>query len=76
MNHPDIIARTEVKHYRRNRLRIFNVVTNKKVVDGDKLFRAARNVQRIFRNPLALNKPAMLGLNWVVKMPKRFGNLI
>jgi hypothetical protein len=72
MSHPDIIARNEVAHYKRNRLRIFNVVSNKKAIDGDRLFRAARNIQRIFRNPIAPNKPAMLGLNLVLKIPERF----
>jgi hypothetical protein len=76
MNHPDIVARNEVKHYKRNRLRIFEVVSGGRAVDGDKLFRAARNIQRVFRNPLALNKPAMLGLIRVVKIPERFRKLV
>jgi hypothetical protein len=75
MNHPDIIARNEVKHYKRNRLRIFNVVSGAKARSFDRTVRLARIIQTIFRNPLALNKPAMLGLNWVVKIPERFKGL-
>lgn len=76
MNHPDIIARKEVKHYRRNRLRVINVVSNKKAIDGDRLFKYARILQTIVRSPFAWNKPAMLGLNWVIEIPKRFKRIV
>jgi hypothetical protein len=76
MNHPDIIARGEVKHYRRNRLRIFNVVSGKKAVGGDKVFALARLIQKICRPLFAWNKPSMLKMNWVVEIPERFRKLI
>ena len=38
--------------------------------------RRARLLQTLVRPPYALNKPAMLGLNWVVCIPDRFQELI
>ena len=75
MNHPDIIARNEVKHYKRNRLRIFNVVTKTKP-RSERWLGIARVIQRITRNPFAWNKPKMLGFNWVIEIPKRFRKLV
>lgn len=79
MNHPDIVARKEVKHYKRNRLRIFNVVSNAKILRGraaDRAFRLARFIQTVFRPPFAWNKPSMLGLKWVVEIPERFRGIV
>jgi hypothetical protein len=75
MNHPDIIARNEVKHYIRNRLRIFNVVTNNKT-HSEKIIPFARIMQTIFRSPFSWNKPRMLGFNWVIEIPERFRRIV
>lgn len=72
MNHPDIVAQDLTRHYRRNRMRIFKAVTEKKAADGDAMFRWARLIQTVFRPPWSWNKPAMLGLSWIIKMPERF----
>lgn len=71
-NSPDIIARGEQAHFRRARISVVETVSNRKSVDGDSIFRLARTIQTIFRPIHAWNKPAMLGLRWVVKIPDRF----
>lgn len=75
MNHPDIIARNEVRHYKRNRLRIFDAVTAARPREFDASVRTARIIQTICRNPAAWNKPKMLGLNMVVALPERFKSI-
>ncbi|MDR2770354.1 MAG: glycosyltransferase family 2 protein [Rickettsiales bacterium] len=78
MKHPDIIARNEVRHYERNRLRIFGEVARGKNYRGDfdSSVRMARVVQTFARSPFAWNKPKMLGLKRAVKIPERFGNIV
>ena len=68
----DIIARKEQKHFRRSRMRVVHDITAKRAIDGDKVFRLARNIQRIFKPLYAWNKPSMLKMRWVVKLPSRF----
>lgn len=70
----DIIARGEQAHFKRARISVVQTVSNLKSVDGDTVFRLARIIQTIFRPLHAWNKPAMLGLRWVVKIPDRFKN--
>jgi hypothetical protein len=74
-NSKDIIARGEQAHFRRARFSVINFVTKLKSVDGDKVFELARIIQSNFRPVYAWNKPIMLGLRWVVKIPPRFKNI-
>ncbi len=71
-NSKDIIERGEQAHFKRARLSVIHSVTNKRNIDGHKVFGLARFIQTIFRPFYAWNKPSMLGLRWVVKIPKRF----
>lgn len=73
-NSNDIIARGEQAHFRRSRFSVIDFVTRLKSMDGDKLFEPARIIQSSFRPVYAWNKPIMLGLRWVVKIPARFKN--
>jgi hypothetical protein len=73
-NSQDIIARGEQAHFRRARFSVINFVTKLKNIDGDKVFESARIIQSCFRPVHAWNKPNMLGLRWVVKIPERFKN--
>jgi len=71
-NSQDIIARGEQKHYKRARFRVIDTISNKKATDGDKNFGLARLIQTVFRPIYAWNKPSMLGMRWIVKIPERF----
>jgi hypothetical protein len=73
-NSKDIIERNEQAHFKRARISVVNTVSTQKSVDGDTLFGLARIIQTIFRPVYAWNKPVMLGLRWVIKIPQRFGN--
>jgi hypothetical protein len=59
-------------HIKRKKLRIFDIVANKRAKEGDTVFNLARKIQAFVRPPYAWNKPAMLGIKWVVKLPARF----
>ncbi len=76
MKSPDIIARGELEHYMRNRIRIFLNVTYRRAVNGDKVFGLARFIQTIFRPIHAFNKPAMLGIKMIIKIPSRFKKIV
>lgn len=41
--------------------------------DFDKTVKIARKIESVVRPPYAWNKPGLLGLKWVVKIPERFG---
>ena len=69
-----IIARGEQAHFRRARFSVIDFVTKLKSMDADKVFEPARIIQSYFRPVYAWNKPNMLGLRWVVKIPERFKN--
>ena len=71
----DIIARGEQAHFKRARISVINSVTNKKAIDNEKIFAKARFIQTFFRAIYAWNKPSMLKLRWVVKIPQRFKNI-
>ncbi|MCL2414042.1 MAG: glycosyltransferase family 2 protein [Bacteroidales bacterium] len=73
-NSQDIIARGEQAHYKRARFSVINSVSDGSAVDGDKLFAKARGIQTFFRPIYAWNKPSMLGMKWIVKLPERFIN--
>jgi len=73
MNSKDIIARGEQKHYKRARFRVIDDISKtKNAADGDKVFGLSRIIQTVFRPIYAWNKPSMLGMRWIVKLPKRF----
>ncbi|MCL2597137.1 MAG: glycosyltransferase family 2 protein [Paludibacter sp.] len=74
-NSQDIIARGEQAHYKRARFRVIDIISNKNAVDGDKIFAKARAIQTIFRPIYAWNKPSMLKMKWIVKIPDRFKNI-
>jgi hypothetical protein len=60
-----------VNHLRRRGNGTINAVTNK-TAHGESFIKIARIMQRIFRPIYAPGKPGMMGLKWVVKIPKRF----
>ena len=68
----DIIERGEQAHFRRARISVINSITNKKAFDNEKIFKFARFIQTFFRPIYAWNKPSMLRIRWVVKIPERF----
>ena len=59
-----------VAHLRRRGNGTINLVTNKRA-RGDAAIAAARILQHIARPIYAWDKPGMLGLKWVVKIPSR-----
>jgi len=60
-----------VNHLRRRGNGTINLVTNRHAY-GESAIKIARIMQRIFRPIYALDKPGMLGIKIVVKVPKRF----
>lgn len=60
-----------VNHLRRRGNGTINAVTNK-TAHGETHIKIARVLQRIFRPIYAPGKPGMMGLKWVIKIPKRF----
>lgn len=70
----DRVAQGWKKHICK-RSRTIKYVTEKKARDFDRWTRLARTVQTWCRPPYALNKPAMLELRIVVRIPERFGNV-
>lgn len=60
-----------VNHLRRRGNGTINLVTNKRA-HGETFVKFARGIQRVFRPIYAFDKPGMLGLKWVVKIPSRF----
>lgn len=74
-HHPDIIARGEQKHFKRARMRVVHDITKKRAVQGEWAFKLARFIQTFIRPFYAWNKPAMLGLRIVVRLPERFRRL-
>lgn len=74
-NSQDIIARNEQAHYKRARFRVIDSISGGKIIEGDKVFEKARKIQTFFRPVYAWNKPSMLGIKWIVKLPERFKNI-
>ena len=60
-----------VNHLRRRGNGTINAVTNK-TAHGETHIKIARIMQRILRPIYAPGKPGMMGLKWVIKIPKRF----
>ena len=59
-----------VNHLKRRGNGTINDVTNRPA-RGERWIKIARNIQRFIRAPYAINKPNMLGLKVVVKIPAR-----
>ena len=65
------------EHIKNRRLRPINIVAQcKEIVDGDQIFGKARFVQTYFRAPYKWNRPTMLRKEIVIRIPKRFKNLV
>lgn len=60
----------------RKRSRTIRYCTELPARDFDRWTRLARRIQTICRPPYALNKPAMLELRIVVRIPSRFQNIV
>ena len=67
----DFIKTGRIRHLKK-RLKVVEDVSRKNSFDGDKVFGISRIIQTIFRPIYAWNKPSMLGLRWIVKLPERF----
>lgn len=74
-NDKDRLAQGWGKHMKK-RSRTIRYATNLKARDFDRWTRFARWCQSVCRPPYAWNKPAMMELRIVVKIPERFSNLI
>ena len=67
----DRLAQGWERHLRK-RSRTIRLVTKKKALDFDRWIGFARRFQTVWRPVYAWNKPAMAGLNLVVRIPDRF----
>jgi hypothetical protein len=56
------------------RMKVIILISKKTAYNFDKTVKVARVIQSIFRPIYAWNKPSMLGLKLVVKIPERFKN--
>ena len=74
-DNPDFINSGRIRHLKK-RIKVIESVSNKPCRDGDKVFNFARIIQTIFRPIYAWNKPSMLKMRWIVKIPDRFKNLV
>lgn len=63
------------KHIQK-RSRTIRLVTEKKALDFDRWTRFARRCQTVCRPPYAWNKPGMLELKLIVRIPERFRDLV
>ena len=70
----DFINTGRIRHLKK-RIKVIEDITNKKFIEGDKVFKKARTIQTFCRPIYAWNKPSMLGMRWIVKIPERFKNL-
>ncbi len=70
----DFINTGRIRHLKK-RIRVIEDVTNKQAVDGDKVFARARTIQTFCRQVYSWNKPCMLGMRWIVRIPERFRGL-
>lgn len=71
----DRLAQGWERHMRK-RSRTIRLVTELKARDFETWTRRARIAQQILRPPYAWNKPAMLGLRLIVRIPDRFQQII
>ncbi len=68
--------RTTAQRHVAKRARTITIVSNAKIRSWDKWIPLARKIQTWFRPPYAWNKPGMLKMSIVVKIPERFRNLV
>lgn len=71
----DRLAQGWGKHMQK-RSRAIRLVTELPARDFDRWTRMARMMQKFFRPPYAWNKPGMLGLRIIVRIPDRFQDVI
>ena len=71
----DRLAQGWERHMRK-RSRTIRLVTELKARDFETWTRRARIAQQILRPPYAWNKPAMLGLKLIVRIPDRFKDIV
>ena len=71
----DRLAQGWGKHMQK-RSRAIRLVTELKARDFDRWTRRARVMQAVFRPPYAWNKPGMLGLKLIVRIPDRFKDIV
>ncbi|MDR2269148.1 MAG: glycosyltransferase family 2 protein [Rickettsiales bacterium] len=64
------------KHLRRQQTRTIHKIGCAWKIWNERTMKIARVIQMILRNPLAWNKPQMLWLKPVVKIPKRFRKIV
>lgn len=69
------IAEGWTRHFRK-RIRTISIISEGKALDWEKATRAARVIQNILHPVRSLNKPAMLSLKLVVRIPERFHSLV
>jgi hypothetical protein len=74
-DNPNFINSGWIRHLKK-RIKTIEDISNKSYFDGDKVFDFARIIQTICRPIYAWNKPCMLGMRWIVKIPDRFKNLV
>lgn len=58
------------------RYQIFDLITHKTAIEGDKFFSKARMRQNIFRPFFAINKPGTLREKPVIQIPERFRGIL
>ncbi len=75
MNNSDLISTGRLRHIKKRAKTIY-IVTKNKARDWDKTVNKMRFVQQILRQPFAWNKPWNLLTKVVVRIPKRFRNII
>ncbi len=64
------------ERHMKKRMRVIDYVTHKKALEDEKFLSLARKIQTYCRPVFAWNKPSMLGMKWVVKIPERFKNIV
>jgi hypothetical protein len=64
------------EHHMKKRSRTIRLVSALKALDFDRWTRFARRCQTLVRPPYAWNKPAMLGIRIIVRIPDRFQNCL
>lgn len=72
---PDRTAAGWTKHIEK-RAKTIRLVTKLKPKEWDSATRLARRLQTYIRPPYAWNKPAMLGMKLIVRIPERFHSII
>ncbi|MDO5664833.1 MAG: glycosyltransferase family 2 protein [Bacteroidia bacterium] len=60
------------ERHMKKRTKVITRVTEKKPLKGDRFLSLARTIQTFCRPIYAWNKPIMLGMKWVMKIPERF----